>query len=115
MHTPRGGGVWSKMHCFRPFEQFRRFRYLQQGFKDGDEIVYYEIGKIYRFNHKMGTFEFIPGVKSAPMCDCFTYTPSLVSLQGMTSIYLENQSFPLDHCSTTPLRLIDSLRDHLPC
>lgn len=109
-----GGGVWSKMYCFGPFEEFRRFRLLQQGFKNGDEIVIYDNAQIYRYNHKMGTFECIPSTAPRFILDCFTHTPSLVSLQGMTSIYSKNQTPPVGQHSTTPLRLIDSLRDHLP-
>lgn len=101
------GGVWrSKMYRFGPVEEFKRFRFLQQGLKDGDEIVFYENGEI----NQNGC---IPGIKPTGMCDCFKYAPSLVSLQGMTSIYSENQNPPLGHHSTT-LRLVDSLRDHLP-
>ncbi|XP_017254519.2 putative F-box protein At3g21120 [Daucus carota subsp. sativus] len=109
------GGVWSKMYSFGPFLRFRRFDCLQQGFKYGDEIVINEYGDLTRFNHKLGTFERIPGVMAPDTGDCFTYTPSLVSLPGMTSIYLENQTpLPGHHPTIRPLRLVNSLRDHLP-
>ena len=98
------GGVWSKMYNFGLFMRFGRFECLQQGFKYGDEIVTKEFGRIACFNHKLGTIKHIPWpcVDSLDTRFCFPYTPSLVSLPGMTSIYLEKQTPLLGHLPTIP-------------
>lgn len=103
------GGVWSKMYRLGPFEEFWHFRELLQGFKYGDEIVYNANSNIYRFDHKTDTVECISGTEAIACSDCFSYTPSLVFLEGMTSIYSEKQNPPFGQCSKTPLRLISSL------
>lgn len=104
------GGVWSKMYRLGPFKQlYWHFRELQQGFKYGDEIVYFSNSNIYRFDHKTDTVECISGTEAMACSNCFSYTPSLVFLEGMTSIYSEKQSPPFGQCSTTPSRLISSL------
>ncbi|KAL1834757.1 F-box/kelch-repeat protein At3g23880-like [Daucus carota subsp. sativus] len=103
------GGFWSKIYRFGPFDDFWRLRDLEQGFKYGDEVVLHGYSKIYRYDQKTDTLKCIPGTKPLTYGDCYTYTPSLVFLQGMTSIYSENQSPPLGHHATTPQRLISSL------
>lgn len=91
----KGCGSWIKMHHFGPFEQFRRFQNLQQGFKNGDEIVFFEFGKICYFDHNRDTFDWLPGTEADTLLNCFTYTPSMVSLKGMKSIYSDDQTRPL--------------------
>ncbi|XP_017229386.1 F-box protein At3g07870-like [Daucus carota subsp. sativus] len=103
------GGFWSKIYRLGPFDNFWRPRNLEQGFKYGDEVVLHGYGKIFRYDQKTDKLEFIPGTAHRTCRHCYTYTPSLVFLQGMTSIYSENQSPPLGHHSTTPQRLIGSL------
>lgn len=101
----KGCGVWIKMHHVGPFEQFSRFENLQQGFKYGDEIVFFESRNICYYDHKRNTSKSLPGMKAFDLLNCFTYTPSMVSLHGMKSIYTDNQTRPLGH----PMRLITSL------
>ncbi|XP_074355055.1 putative F-box protein At4g17780 [Apium graveolens] len=102
-----GCGVWIKMYDLGPFERFRRFQFMQQGFKYGDEIVFLEYGKIYYYDHKTDTFKCLQGKNGSRFLNCFTYTPTMVSLQGMKSIYSDNQTRPLGD----PMRLITSLKE----
>ncbi|XP_074332456.1 F-box/kelch-repeat protein At3g23880-like [Apium graveolens] len=86
-------GGWSMMYRIGPFKEFMRFEHLKQGFRYGDDFLFYEYGNIHSYDHKTDTSKCIP-VTEPSFNVCFTYTPSLVFLQGMKSIYSENQISP---------------------
>ncbi|XP_074353013.1 F-box/kelch-repeat protein At3g23880-like [Apium graveolens] len=102
----KGCGVWIKMLQVGPFQQFENFQNLQQGFRYGDEIVFFESDKICYYDHKRDIVKCLPGKEAFTLKNCFTYTPSMVFLHGMKSIYADDQTRPLGH----PIRLMNSLK-----
>lgn len=102
-----GCGVWNKMYNLGPFN-IHESVLLSQGFKYGGEILCHVYGKLLCYDLKTGTIKHIQDTTGIRVV--YGYTPSLLSLPGMESVYLQTQTRTHGLGSRTPRRLINSLR-----
>lgn len=97
----KGSGVWTKMYSLGPLN-FHEPGFLTQGFQYGGEIVFDVFGKIFCFDYKTDTIKRIQKSTDIHLVICYGYTPSLVFLPGMKSVYLQTQTRTHGLCLRTP-------------
>lgn len=109
-----GCSVWTKMFSVGPIEFYtRKYMKLSQGFKYGGEILFHDESMFSCYDHISDTIQLIlgtPATSSTPI-SCFRYTPTLVFIRGMKSVYLTTQSRAFSKYQRMPRRLISSLKE----
>lgn len=83
-------GVWNKMYIIGPVQSNLVIWYLVQGFKCGGEIVARSNLKNLCYDPKTGEINFLGCANDTKKLRCFTYTASLVFLQGMKRVQTAN-------------------------
>ena len=85
-------GVWSKMYTIGPIDLYRKTWRLSQFRNGGEILIRREYSRVALYDPKTKQTKVLEGLNQHTLNLCFSYTPSLVSVQGMDSIqqFLKN-------------------------
>lgn len=108
-------GVWSKMYTIGPINFRNQYGRLSKCFKNGGEnLIVDDAGQLWFYDHKTTETKFIRSSYQYLVRSCYSYTPSLVSVEGMESVMvlpfqeMELKNLALEYnnlveCSSIPM------------